>query len=74
MNKTRLPRLLCALLPALLIGCAGVEDVDPASRAPQCAGQCADANKACVGTNKQADILHMCYEHYQNCLRACPPR
>jgi hypothetical protein len=73
MNKTRLPRLFCALLPALLFGCAGVEDVDPASRAPQCARQCTDANHACMGTNKQADIVSMCNESYQSCLRNCPP-
>jgi hypothetical protein len=74
MNKTRLPRLLCVLLPALLAGCAGVDDVNPASRAPQCAQQCADARGSCVGTNKQADIASMCNEHYQSCLRSCPPR
>jgi|HubBroStandDraft_1064217.scaffolds.fasta_scaffold1303633_1 hypothetical protein len=74
MNKTKLPRLLCALLPVLVAGCAGVEDVDPASRAPQCASQCADNDKACKGTNKQADIVSMCNERYQSCLRNCPPR
>jgi hypothetical protein len=74
MNKTRLPRLLCALLPALLFGCAGVEDVDPASRALQCANQCADAHASCVGTDKHADIASMCNEHYQSCLRNCPQR